>query len=81
MPAFERLAKIVKDRDAAPAAADEPGTPAPEGASRPGERDPLSDVFPFGRAAQPRTVDQEDGIGLGHEVARAECGLVAGQQG
>ena len=70
MPAFEQFVEGVEDRDAAPAATAEPGTPAPEGASRPGERDPLSDVFPFGRAAQARAVDQEDGIGLGPEVDR-----------
>ena len=69
LPAFEQLAKVVKDRDPASAATAEPGTPAPEGASRPGKRGPLSDVFPFGRA-QPKAIHQDDRIMLASPVDR-----------
>jgi hypothetical protein len=78
LPAFEQLAEVVKDRDPASAATAEPGTPAPEGASCPGERDPLPDVLPIGRAARARTVDQEDGIGLGPEFDRTGWFAIAG---
>jgi hypothetical protein len=68
LPAFEQLVEAIKDRNPASAGAAEPRTPAAERASRPGQRDPLSDVFPVGRAAQPKAIHQDDRIKLGPEV-------------
>jgi hypothetical protein len=70
LPAFEQLVEAVKDRNPPPAGTAEPGAPTAEGASRPGERDPLSYVFPCGRVAQPTAIHQDDRIMLSPEVDR-----------
>src|SRR5260370_40487301 len=62
LPAGEQLSMIVKDRDPAATAAEEPGTAASQRASRPGKRDTLADLPPFTRSARPKMEYQDNRI-------------------